>query len=196
LEAQLRDGIVRRRSRLGRRPAARSVVAIVSSSVAALAVAAFAVIAVHSRSASPRPRTSGGQGALPASHTCHEQVRHDALPTWARAGFSPPTQRIPHILGTDGEIAAILFADPLRSPPPPDHRNKILWVSRASTRPGSALRITAQHTDGRRPVGPPVTRTVRGGPGPSIVDLPSPGCWALTLRWSGHVDHLDLEYRR
>jgi hypothetical protein len=37
---------------------------------------------------------------------------------------------------------------------------------------------------------------VRGGPGPSIVDLPSPGCWALTLRWSGHVDHLDLEYRR
>jgi hypothetical protein len=33
-----------------------------------------------------------------------------------------------------------------------------------------------------------------GGPGPSIVNLPSPGCWKLTLRWSGRVDTLDLEY--
>jgi hypothetical protein len=45
------------------------------------------------------------------------------------------------------------------------------------------------------PVGAPVTRKVSGGPGPSIVNLPSPGCWRLTLRWSGRADSLDLSYR-
>jgi hypothetical protein len=195
LETQLKDGIVRRRSRAGWRPHARSIVAIACSTVAALGVAVFAIVAVHSRADSPRPRTPSGQVPAPASGGCRAQVRHEELPTWARDGFSPPTQRIPYTLGSAGEIAAILFADPLRSPPPVNHRNKILWVSRPPTHPGSALRITAQHTIGRRRVGSPVARTVRGGPGPSIIDLPSPGCWSLTLRWSGHVDRLDLEYR-
>ncbi|WP_432868853.1 hypothetical protein [Microbispora rosea] len=42
--------------------------------------------------------------------------------------------------------------------------------------------------------GPPVTREVPGGPGPSGVDLPEAGCWHVTLRWSGHVDTLRLRY--
>jgi hypothetical protein len=48
--------------------------------------------------------------------------------------------------------------------------------------------------DGARIVGPPVRRIVPGGPGPSLVDLPSPGCWRLTLTWSGRRDSLDLRY--
>jgi hypothetical protein len=40
-----------------------------------------------------------------------------------------------------------------------------------------------------------VVRVVVGGPGPSGINLPSPGCWRLTLQWSGRTDHLDLEYR-
>ena len=37
-------------------------------------------------------------------------------------------------------------------------------------------------------------RTVAGGPGPSIINLPASGCWRLTLRWSGRADSLDLAY--
>jgi hypothetical protein len=33
-----------------------------------------------------------------------------------------------------------------------------------------------------------------GGPGPSITDLPAPGCWTLRLSWSGHTDELKLRY--
>ena len=35
-----------------------------------------------------------------------------------------------------------------------------------------------------------------GGAGPSIVDLPDPGCWRLTLRWGKHRDTIDLVYER
>ena len=44
--------------------------------------------------------------------------------------------------------------------------------------------------------GAPVGRAVHGGPGPSIINLPAPGCWRLTLRWSGWTDQLDLRYTR
>jgi len=30
-----------------------------------------------------------------------------------------------------------------------------------------------------------VNRLVRGGPGPSIINLPTAGCWRLALRWAG-----------
>jgi hypothetical protein len=62
-------------------------------------------------------------------------------------------------------------------------------------KPLSDLRIRAQRMRGSRPVGQHVVRVIRGGPGPSYVNLPSPGCWRLTLRWSGRRDSLDLEYR-
>lgn len=43
-------------------------------------------------------------------------------------------------------------------------------------------------------VGPVQRRTVGGGPGPSIIDMPTAGCWQFTLRWSGHTDTVDLPY--
>ena len=49
---------------------------------------------------------------------------------------------------------------------------------------------------GSSTLGAPVTRKVSGGPGPSVVNLPSPGCWRLTLSWSGRVDSLDLRYQQ
>ena len=128
--------------------------------------------------------------------SCDSQVRHAALPTWAHAGFSDPAAPMHYVLGGSGHIVAILFAYPLLSPPPKDHNNKILWVSRASRQPGSDLLIAGQRMTGEQSVGPRVTRTVIGGPGPSIIDLPSPGCWRLSLRWSGHSDQLDLHYAK
>ena len=59
---------------------------------------------------------------------------------------------------------------------------------------GTRFRISAQLMSGATPIGAPVTRRLTGGPGPSIVDLPAPGCWRLTLRWSRSVDSLDLRY--
>jgi len=125
---------------------------------------------------------------------CHAEVRTGVLPTWARSGFSGPRPRIPHILGSSGEIVAILFGYPLYAPPLPRRNNKILWVSR-HPHSRASLWIRAQLMDQSRPVGAPIRRIVPGGPGPSFVDLPSPGCWRLTLSWSGRRDSLDLEYR-
>jgi hypothetical protein len=126
---------------------------------------------------------------------CHSSVDRGVLPSWARTGFSDPRPRLPHVVGRAGEIAALVFGYPLSAPPREDS-NKILWVSRRAVKPLSDLRIHAQLMRGRARVGRPVVRVVVGGPGPSGINLPSAGCWRMTLQWSGRTDHLDLEYRR
>jgi hypothetical protein len=103
---------------------------------------------------------------------------------------------MPFAIGRKGEIAALVFGYPLLSPPSARRTNKILWVARRPAPALADLRIRAQRTVGTRRVGRVVTRTVQGGPGPSIIDLPAPGCWRLTLRWSSRVDVVDLRYRR
>jgi hypothetical protein len=127
---------------------------------------------------------------------CHSAVRHGVLPSWARTGFSDPRPKMPHVLGRNGEIAAILFGYPLLSPPAKNRANKILWVSRRPINPPDKLRIRAQRMRGDRPVGKHVVRVIDGGPGPSYVNLPTHGCWRLTLRWSGRSDELDLAFLR
>ena len=111
------------------------------------------------------------------------------LPGWARAGFTPPTRPVPYVLGDGGDIVAILWADhdPLQVPPAADRNNKILWVSRVGSGDLN-VRATLECS------GKTVTRSVSGGPGPSIIDLPSPGCWSFDLTWGTRHDHLQLEY--
>lgn len=123
--------------------------------------------------------------------TCVADVAGRVLPPWARGGFTAPEPRMPYVLGARGDIAAILFGNPLAAPPRRDLSNKILWVSRVPTA-GDPLIIDAR-LDGSRTT---VRRTVPGGPGPSTVDLPRSGCWHLTLTWSQHTDTLDLRYSR
>jgi hypothetical protein len=81
------------------------------------------------------------------------------------------------------------------SPPAPGESNKILWVARRPLDGPSDLRIAAQRMDGSDGIGSRVSHVVEGGPGPSTVDLPEPGCWRLTLRWAEQVDSVDLRYR-
>jgi hypothetical protein len=131
-----------------------------------------------------------------AGRPCVANVEQGVLPVWARGGFSSPEPRIPHVLGERAKIIAIVFGYPLLSPPGRTRANKILWVSRVTPQGFSDLRIVARRMQGASAVGSPVRRTVAGGPGPSIVDLPRPGCWRLSLRWSGGADSLDLQYRR
>lgn len=174
-----------------RRPA--MVTAIMSGLVTA-SVAALALILLGHAHRADRP---AGLAHHPATGlACQSKVRLGVLPVWARAGFSDARPRMRYELGASGRIAAILFAT-LNSPPAGDHNNKILWVSHVSpTGPGVSLRILAQRMTGTRRDGAPVTRVVSGGPGPSTINLPSAGCWRLTLRWSGWSDQLDLQYRQ
>jgi|GEM_PF-763899 len=124
---------------------------------------------------------------------CAARVVYGVIPAWARAGFSQSKPRMHYELGSKGDIAALLFAYPLLSPPPRTHNNKILWVSHASDN-GSTMLIRAQRMKGSVPIGRVVTRQVIGGPGPSIVNLPYAGCWQLNLSWSGHHDVVDVIY--
>jgi hypothetical protein len=101
------------------------------------------------------------------------------LPTWARAGFTPPDQTTTYVQGAGGDIVGVLFGWPLTAPPSRDRQNKILWVARVSEG-GDPLRITARLASSDVVA----RRQVQSGPGPSIIDLPAAGCWRFDLTWS------------
>jgi hypothetical protein len=158
------------------------------ATAAAVAAVAVAVPVVLSSERSGRTVPSANSTSTAPGASCVDPVPSRVLPSWARSGFSDPRPRMPYVVGDDGAIAAILFAQPLTTPPSPDHSNKILWVARVDD--GSSLRVTATLLDGSATA----TRVVDGGPGPSIIDLPKPGCWHLTLKWGDNVDTLNLAY--
>ena len=178
----------------GRRPRSRltRLAAVAPIAVAVLVAAVSVTLLGHQHAAGLRSRGSAGSPGTACRSDMHVQV----LPVWARAGFGDPRPRTEFVAGRRDRIGAILFGagDYLKSPPAAGHTNKILWVSRVRPRAGGPLRIDAQLMRGTRRVGTPVTRTVLGGPGPSIINLPAAGCWRLTLRWSGWTDELDLGY--
>jgi hypothetical protein len=68
------------------------------------------------------------------------------------ARVDPAGQAVPHVLGQDGNIVAILWArrNALHAPPRPDRANKVLWVSRLTLGPASPLRIQATLNGTRR----------------------------------------------
>jgi hypothetical protein len=138
---------------------------------------------------------SAARAASVERAACNPVAPVTVLPVWARGGFSSATPVMPHVVGRNGLIAAILWADKdaLWAPPRTDRNNKILWVARLPWR-YSSLWIRAQRMVGTRNVGAPVSRVLQGGPGPSFVNLPEPGCWRLSLHWSGRHDTLDLGY--
>jgi hypothetical protein len=129
-----------------------------------------------------------------AGGSCHPAVTPGLLPTWARRGFTGEAS-IRHIVGDNGQIAAVLFGYPYHAPAAKDSANKILWVAKdaegaAGLGPDAHLVIKAR-LSGTDEV---VSRSIAGGPGPSLVDMPKPGCWKLSLSWPGHSDTLDIEY--
>ena len=172
--------------------------------VAALLVAACTGHSQPSARSQPPPAAAGAAGAgatragavqagtTHAGDGCAGQPPVSPLPVWARAGFSPADMAMPHVMGEAGNIVAILWAtrDALHSPPLPARGNKILWVSRIPFVAPDPLIIRATLAGSTRTA----TVSVPGGPGPSTIDLPAPGCWTLHLSWSGHTDELQLRY--
>ena len=184
----------RRRARIPH-PSVGGAIATLSV-VVAVGIGVVALVALrHARTVAPgADRTSGTAGAADAA--CRPEVRDQVLPGWARAGFSEARPRMPFELGAAGRIGAIVWAPQLDSPPSSTYNNKILWVARTPDESGRPLAIKAQRMAGTRKLGAPVRRTVAGGPGPSIINVPEAGCWRFTLRWAGLTDRLDLSYVR
>lgn len=150
---------------------------------ATAAVVAITAALVYLFVPSSRPERTAPTSGL----NCHDVVT-TVLPKWGRAGFTRRGLRTAHVMGARGRILAVLFAQPLRSPPAQHEANKILWVAKGAS--GGTLVIHAQLAgSGRRAV-----RVLPNTAGPSYVNMPAPGCWHFTVSWSGTRDSLDIPY--
>jgi hypothetical protein len=150
-----------------------------------IVVAASMIIVAGIATALAFVRRGDSTTASGGSSACSGNVATSSLPTWARDGFSPSNQRVPHVLSDRGQIVGILFVT-LRAHQAPGTNNKILWVAKDGY---GTLGITARLEGSDRTA----TRTVDLGP--SFVDLPARGCWRMTLTWSGHRDTIAFRYR-
>lgn len=141
--------------------------------------------------ASPTLVVPGGCGAT--------KLYRGRPPGWTAPAFadsSPGPPPWPHALSKRGNVAAIVFGNPLRAGDPTDQTNKILWIMRLP-RLGSPLTIEATPLHATAPL---IRRSwpPDSSPGeiyPSDVNVPTAGCWQLTLRWAGHTDWIDLHYK-
>lgn len=107
------------------------------------------------------------------------------LPEWASSAFSEPPRQL---VGAEGRIIAVPFGWPLHAPEQvADRSNKILWLAEVG---GGPLVIDAEEVASGRTT----SVTLPGGPGPSIVDMPAPGCWRFSLTWADQHDEVLVRY--
>jgi hypothetical protein len=116
-----------------------------------------------------------------------------AFPAWtASAGVPGGVWLMSH----EGNLVGVVFGHPLKAPPlSTGGQNKILWIAR-EPRNGSDLVLTLRPTGGGDAV--TVQETANSGPGeiyPSIVDVPTPGCWQAVAEWAGHRATFELSYQ-
>jgi hypothetical protein len=131
-------------------------------------------------------------GSVAAPISCDTAIREGPLPEWARYGFTPPDQPVRYVIGEKSRIVGVVFGYPFRAPAAADGRNnKILWVSNAAKAGAPPDLVIDAHLNG---ASVSAKRTITGGPGPSIVDMPQAGCWTFDLTWSGVHDRLAVPY--
>ncbi|GAA1506094.1 hypothetical protein GCM10009677_43170 [Sphaerisporangium rubeum] len=133
----------------------------------------------------PREKAAPSTGDRSCAVT---EVRKDPLPEKLDQGFSDPSSPPPWMGG--GDFAAVLFYadgdDPTITPggKAADGGNtKILWLIRAADGP---LTVRGTEAVGRGSFTQEVTRS-DGISYPSIVVVPSAGCWTLEASVSGRV---------
>jgi hypothetical protein len=101
-----------------------------------------------------------------------------------------------HVMSHEGNLVGMLFSYPLQVPSPPGGpNNKILWIAR-EPRNGKDLRLTLRPEAGGAAV--TVTQPANSNPGeiyPSIVDVPTAGCWTVVAEWNGNRATLELPYQ-
>jgi hypothetical protein len=155
------------------------------------AAALAGLLAACSSSADePAARTSTPTtSSTSVSASCQAAVRHGPLPVWARTGFEPADQPVRYVIGERRTIVGVVFGYPLVAGTRQDGKgNKILWVGKSAD--GTDLDITARLNGSDVEV----KRSVSGGPGPSLIDLPRPGCWTLDLSWGSGHDRMAVPY--
>lgn len=116
-------------------------------------------------------------------------------PELERAAGENAPHGLPVVYADPPVVAAFVFGYPLRAGQPTDPSNKILWVV-AGGRTGPLV-VDAHPAAASQP-SVHLSLPDNSGPGniyPSSVDVPTAGCWHLTLGWSGHTAQLDLVYR-
>ncbi len=150
-------------------------------------------------SSSQSSTESRNPGQAGPALSCAAAVKVAPLPSWARAGFTPPDQPVPQVLGLHGDILGVVFGDPLRAPAVEGHGNKILWLARPVGESHATVVGGDQSPDLKihatlNGSALAVDRQVVGGPGPSIIDMPAAGCWTFALTWSAHHDSLAVPY--
>jgi hypothetical protein len=108
-------------------------------------------------------------------------------PVWAQGGWTRTKGEpwaVPWTLGTHGDTVAYLFATQLVAGGGPRRdgtNNKVLWEA-ADDPSGANVVVEGRPLSQSQPV-----VTIAGGP--SIVDVPAPGCWTFRLSWSAHGRH-------
>lgn len=124
-------------------------------------------------------------------HTCAvTPVRHGNAPRWT--GAANPPSAVPFVISKQGNVVGFLFGSPLTADNHRSLSNKILWVMR-TPRDGRPLNITATRGNSVVRKGFPADSS----PGeiyPSIVDVPTAGCWHFALVWNGTSASVDLRY--
>jgi hypothetical protein len=150
--------------------------------VLAATVAVFSIACSSGRAgvAVPPSQQVEAPGGCGATHV----LVKSAPPEWARAGFSygAGDWMLPWALSDSGNVVALLFARQLvaKGGRPDGSANKVLWAVRDVA---GSLQVVA-HPEAA--VQPPITiggQMTNGNQMPSIVDLPTPGCWAFSLSW-------------
>jgi hypothetical protein len=117
---------------------------------------------------------------------CAGTVLTDAQPpVWAQDGWAKLTPwPVPWAFGTNNDTVAYLFATQLVagvSPRVDGSQNKVLWEAKASPS-GANVKVEGHPLGQSQPL-----VTIAGGP--SITDVPTPGCWTFRLSWNVNGEH-------
>lgn len=137
------------------------------------------VLASCTPSSGPQAHASPAIPVKSLAGGCAGTVLTDAIPpAWAQGGWTPPQGpwTVPWAIGTGGDAVAYVFATQLvagSGPRADGSNNKILWVVRHAP---TGFNVEAHPLGADQPVIPIAA-------GPSIVDLPTAGCWTFHLTW-------------
>jgi hypothetical protein len=124
-------------------------------------------------------------------------VYNGGAPAWlvaAAGGANAPTW-VPYVMAHPALAGGFLFGHPLRAGHPDNPANKIMWAVR-TPRQAAPLVLDAH------PLGAPsphvhYNQEANSSPGeiyPSIIDVPSPGCWVFSLSWATGSATVELDY--
>jgi len=107
-----------------------------------------------------------------------------APPEWSRAGFSVGAGNwtLPWALSAGGSVVAHLFARQLvaKGERPDGSANKVLWVARDVS---GSLTVVGHPAASAEPQVTIAEQMTNGNQMPSIVDVPTPGCWSFDVGW-------------